>query len=224
LTHELVVEVAAVPGIGDHAAKRDFMGKGRLEAFSDGVLAIIITIMVLELRVPHGHDLASLKPLWPHLIGYLLSFIYVGIYWSNHHHLMHAARSVSGGVLWANLHLLFWLSLIPAATAWMGETHFAPVPTALYGIPLLMAALAWLVLQAAIIAVDGRSSLLAEALGKDRKGKVSFVLYVGAIGLAAVLPWISWTIYAAVALIWLIPDRRIERALRDRADTHGSGG
>jgi uncharacterized membrane protein len=194
------------------------MGKTRLEAFSDGVLAIIITIMVLELKVPHGDDLRSLTPLWPTFLSYVLSFIYIGIYWNNHHHLMHAARGVSGAVLWANLHLLFWLSLVPAATAWMGETHFAAVPTALYGVPLFMAGLAWLILQSAIIAADGGSSVLAEALGKDWKGKLSAVLYVIAIALAFALPWMSWAIYALVASIWLVPDRRIARALESRGD------
>ncbi len=196
------------------------MGKNRLEAFSDGVLAIIITIMVLELKVPHGEDLASLRPLWPVFLSYVLSFIYIGIYWNNHHHLMHAARSVSGAILWANLHLLFWLSLVPAATAWMGETYFASLPTALYGVPLLMAALAWLILQRAIIAADGRSSVLAAALGKDWKGKVSFALYVAAIALAFALPWASWAIYAVVASMWLVPDTRIARALQHHGEQH----
>jgi uncharacterized membrane protein len=194
------------------------MGKTRLEAFSDGVLAIIITIMVLELKVPHGDDLRSLTPLWPIFLSYVLSFIYIGIYWNNHHHLIHAARGVSGAVLWANLHLLFWLSLVPAATAWMGETHFAAVPTALYGVPLLMAGLAWLILQSAIIAADGRSSVLAEALGRDWKGKLSAALYVIAIALAFALPWASWAIYALVASVWLVPDRRIARALESQGE------
>jgi uncharacterized membrane protein len=200
------------------------MNKTRLEAFSDGVLAIIITIMVLELKVPHGSGLSSLKPLWPIFLSYVLSFIYIGIYWNNHHHLMHAARAVSGPVLWANLHLLFWLSLVPAATAWMGDTHFAPVPTAVYGVPLLMAALAWLILQSAIIASDGSSSILAEALGKDWKGKVSFGLYVLAIVLALALPRASWALYALVASIWFVPDRRIERALQHHREHHERSG
>jgi len=200
------------------------MSKTRLEAFSDGVLAIIITIMVLELKVPHGADLGSLKPLWPVFLSYVLSFIYIGIYWNNHHHLIYAARAVSGPILWANLHLLFWLSLVPAATAWMGETHFASVPTAVYGVPLLMAALAWLILQSAIIAADGSLSILAEALGKDWKGKVSFGLYLFAIALAFALPWASWAIYALVASIWLVPDRRIERVLPHHGEQHGRSG
>jgi uncharacterized membrane protein len=193
------------------------MDKGRLAAFSDGVLAIVITIMVLELKVPHGESLVSLVPVWPVFVSYVLSFIYIGIYWNNHHHLMHAAHHVSGAMLWANLHLLFWLSLVPAATAWMGATHFASAPTAVYGVPLLMAALAWLILQHAIVAADGRSSMLAEALGKDWKGKLSFALYIVAIVVALTWPWIAWSIYAAVALLWLIPDRRIERALQRHA-------
>ena len=193
--------------------------KNRVAAFSDGVLAIVITIMVLELKVPQGERLASLAPVWPVFVGYVLSFIYIGIYWNNHHHLMHAARGVSGAMLWANLHLLFWLSLVPAATAWMGSTRFAAVPTALYGVPLLMAAFAWLILQRTIIAADGRSSVLAEALGKDWKGKLSFVLYVAAIVVALSWPWIAWGIYVIVALLWIVPDRRIERALRNHART-----
>jgi uncharacterized membrane protein len=193
------------------------MDKGRVAAFSDGVLAIIITIMVLELKVPDGESLASLAPVWPVFVSYVLSFVYIGIYWNNHHHLMHAAQHVSGGILWANLHLLFWLSLVPAATAWMGETHFAAVPTALYGVPLLMSALAWLLLQHTIIAADGRSSVLARALGNDWKGKVSFAVYVAAIVVALRWPWVAWAAYAVVALLWIVPDRRIERALRHHA-------
>lgn len=189
------------------------MGKSRLEAFSDGVLAIVITIMVLELKVPHGENLADLRPILPVFLSYVLSFIYVGIYWNNHHHLLHTTKTVSGAVLWANLHLLFWLSLIPAATAWMGETHFAPAPTAVYGVPLLMAALAWQLLQRAILAKEGRASVLAEAIGHDFKGKLSFALYVAALPLAFVHSWVSCFIYALVACLWLIPDRRIERAL-----------
>jgi len=189
------------------------MEKNRLEAFSDGVLAIIITIMVLELKVPHGHDLAALKPLIPVFLSYVLSFIYVGIYWNNHHHLLHSTKRVSGSILWANLHLLFWLSLFPFATAWIGEIHVGPTPTATYGVVLLMAALAYYVLQRAIIAQQGRDSLLAQAIGCDWKGKLSPVIYLAAIPLAFVSPWIAIALYAFVALLWLIPDRRIERAL-----------
>jgi uncharacterized membrane protein len=189
------------------------MGKGRLEAFSDGVLAIIITIMVLELKVPHGDDFAALKPVIPVFLSYVLSFVYVGIYWNNHHHMLHATQSVSGPILWANLHLLFWLSLIPAATAWMGENHFAPAPTAMYGVPLLMAAIAYLVLQQAILARHGSNSLLAAAVGRDLKGKLSPLLYVIAIPAAFIRPWIAGSIYVTVALIWLVPDRRIEKVL-----------
>ena len=189
------------------------MQKNRLEAFSDGVLAIIITIMVLELKVPHGVELAALKPMLPVFLSYLLSFIYVGIYWNNHHHLFQAATRVSGGILWANLHLLFWLSLFPFTTAWMGENHLAPTPTAVYGFVLLMAAIAFYVLQRCIIAQQGRGSLLAAAIGSDWKGKLSPALYLAAIPLAFVSPWISSGLYVFVALIWFIPDRRIERAL-----------
>ncbi len=189
------------------------IGKGRLEAFSDGVLAIIITIMVLELKVPHGADLASLKPLLPVFVSYVLSFIYIGIYWNNHHHMMHLVPGVTGGVLWANSHLLFWLSLIPFVTGWMGENEFAPVPTALYGFILFMAGVAYLILQCAIVAANGRKSLLAIALGSDFKGKVSAVAYASAIPLAFVSQWISCAIYALVALLWIVPDRRVERVL-----------
>jgi uncharacterized membrane protein len=189
------------------------MEKNRLEAFSDGVLAIIITIMVLELKVPRGVDFTALEPVLPVFLNYVLSFIYVGIYWNNHHHLFHATKHVSGGILWANLHLLFWLSLFPFGTAWMGENHLAPAPTAAYGVVLLMAALAWYVLQHAIIVNQGRNSLLASAIGRDWKGKLSPVFYVAAIPLAFVSPWISTGLYTFVALLWLIPDRRIERAL-----------
>ena len=189
------------------------MGKGRLEAFSDGVLAIIITIMVLELRAPHGEDLATLAPLWPVFLSYVLSFVYVGIYWNNHHHLLHAARQVDGRVLWANLLLLFWLSLFPFCTGWMGENHFASLPTALYGIVLLMAAYSYLVLQRSIVAVDGPTSPLARAVGPDRKGLVSRLMYMVAVAVAFVRPWIAWALYVAVALLWFVPDRRIERVL-----------
>ena len=189
------------------------MNKGRLEAFSDGVIAIIITIMVLEMKVPHGTDLAALRPLLPVFLSYVLSYVNVGIYWNNHHHLLHAARHVSGGVLWANLLLLFWLSLFPFCTGWMGENHFASLPTALYGVVLLMAAYSYIALQRAIVAVDGASSPLATAVGADRKGLVSRLMYMAAIAAAFVRPWIAWSLYVAVALLWFVPDRRIERVL-----------
>jgi uncharacterized membrane protein len=192
------------------------MPKTRLEAFSDGVLAIIITIMVLELKVPHGGDLAALKPLLPVFLSYVLSFVYVGIYWNNHHHLLSAAKHVSGGILWANLHLLFWLSLFPFTTGWMGENHLASTPTAIYGVVLLLAAIAYYILQRAIIAHQGRDSLLASAIGSDWKGKLSPVLYFIAIPLSFVNPLIATSLYGFVALLWLIPDRRIERALAKR--------
>src|SRR6476659_7406928 len=187
------------------------MGKGRLEAFSDGVLAIIITIMVLELRVPHGTELSSLRPLWPVFLSYLLSFVYLGIYWNNHHHMLQVTQRVNGNVLWANLHLLFWLSLFPFATAWMGENHFAKVPTALYGFVMLMAAVAYWILLRALLAVQGPHSVLADAVGDDVKGKISPLLYVIAIPSAFVHEWIAGALYVIVALIWLIPDRRLER-------------
>lgn len=190
------------------------METNRLEAFSDGVLAIIITIMVLELKAPHSGEFAALKPLLPVFLSYVLSFTYVGIYWNNHHHLLHSTKQVSAGILWANLHLLFWLSLLPFATAWMGENHAAPAPTAAYGLVLLMAAIAYYFLQSAIIARQGRDSLLASALGRDWKGKLSPALCLTAIPLAFVSPWIANGVYAFVALLWLIPDRRIERALQ----------
>jgi uncharacterized membrane protein len=189
------------------------MQKNRTEAFSDGVIAIIITIMVLELKVPHSADLAVLKPLLPVFLSYILSFIYVGIYWNNHHHLFHGARYVTGGILWANLHLLFWLSLFPFATGWMGENHFAEVPTAVYGAILLMAAVAYLILQRAIIASQGQHSLLRVAVGRDVKGKISALCYLTAIPLAFADPRIASALYILVALMWLIPDRRIERQL-----------
>jgi len=192
------------------------MGKGRLEAFSDGVIAIIITIMVLELKVPHATEFAELKPLLPVFLSYVLSFIYVGIYWNNHHHMFHCTRYVTGGILWANLYLLFWLSLFPFTTGWMGENHLAPTPTAVYGFVLLMAAIAYFILQRTIIAHQGRGSLLAAAVGRDWKGKLSPVLYFLAIPLAFVSPWFSSGIYVFVALMWLIPDRRIERVLMQR--------
>ena len=190
----------------------------RLEAFSDGVLAIIITIMVLELKVPHAVELAALKPVLPVLLSYVLSFIYLGIYWNNHHHLFQATEEVSGGILWANLHLLFWLSLFPFTTAWMGENHLAAIPTAVYGFVLLMAAIAYYVLQRTIIAKQGRDSLLAQAIGKDWKGKLSPLLYVAAIPLAFVSSWIAAGLYVFVALLWLIPDPRIEREIEKREE------
>ncbi|WP_407275171.1 TMEM175 family protein [Halothiobacillus sp. DCM-1] len=189
------------------------MGKARLEAFSDGVLAIIITIMVLEMKVPHGDTLADLAPLIPVFLSYVLSFIYVGIYWNNHHHLLLAAKHITGGVLWANLNLLFWLSLFPFVTGWMGENHFAALPTAIYGAVLLMAALSYFILQQRIMASDGAQSVLKRALGNDWKGKVSPLLYLVAIGLAFLWPLGSQLIFLAVALLWLVPDRRIERHL-----------
>jgi uncharacterized membrane protein len=192
------------------------MEKNRLEAFSDGVIAIIITIMVLELKVPHTAELADLKPLLPVLLSYVLSFIYVGIYWNNHHHMFQSTKRVSGGILWANLHLLFWLSLFPFATGWMGENHLAPVPTAVYGFVLLMAALAWYVLQHAIIRQQGSGSLLAQAIGSRWKEKLSPALYLAAIPLAFVSAWISSGLYVLVAILWLVPDRRIERVLTGR--------
>lgn len=189
------------------------MGTNRLEAFSDGVLAIIITIMVLELKVPHGADLAALWPLLPVFLSYLLSFIYVGIYWNNHHHMLHAAKRVNGAILWANLHLLFWLSLVPFVTGWMGENHFAPAPTSLYGVVLLMAAIAYWILQRTIMTEHGRDSVLAAAVGNDLKGKLSPLLYLIAIPAAFVHQWIAGALYVLVALMWLVPDRRIERVI-----------
>ena len=189
------------------------MPKTRLEAFSDAVLAIIITIMVLELRVPHGEDLSVLQPLLPVFFTYVLSFVYLGIYWNNHHHMLHAVKRVTGGVLWANLHLLFWLSLFPFVTGWMGENHFARLPTALYGVVLLMAAIAYTILTVTIIHEEGPDSLLARAVGRDRKGKLSIVAYVVAITLSFVNHWFAAAIYILVALVWLVPDRRIERVL-----------
>jgi uncharacterized membrane protein len=189
------------------------MTKGRLEAFSDGVIAILITILVLELKAPHGVHLEALRELAPVFFVYVLSFVYLGIYWSNHHHLLHAATQVSGGILWANLHLMFWLSLIPFTTAWMGENHAAAVPTALYGVVLLMAALAYTLLQGAIIRAQGASSRLARAVGSDRKGKLSVLGYASAVPLALVSSWISLALYVLVAAMWLVPDRRIEEQL-----------
>jgi uncharacterized membrane protein len=191
------------------------MSKTRLEAFSDGVLAIIITIMVLELKIPHGTDLEALRPLLPVFLSYVLSFIYIGIYWNNHHHLLQATRRINGTILWANLHLLFWLSLIPFATGWMGENHFAPLPTAIYGVVLLCAAIAYVLLQSLIIKHDGSDHVLALAVGKDWKGKISLACYLAAIPLAFVNQWISDVIYIFVAAMWLIPDRRIESKISE---------
>ena len=191
------------------------MGKSRLEAFSDGVIAIIITIMVLELKVPHGDEPESLGPLVPVALAYVLSFVYVGIYWNNHHHMLHTCRRVTAGILWANLHLLFWLSLIPFATGWSGENHFSRWPTLLYGAVLLMAAVSYFILQYAIIASQGSQSLLRRAVGRDWKGWVSLGLYAAAIGVALLTPWLSQAIYVLVALVWLLPDQRIERVLGD---------
>jgi uncharacterized membrane protein len=189
------------------------MEKNRLEAFSDGVLAIIITIMVLELKVPHGSDFAVLKPLLPVFLSYVLSFLYVGIYWNNHHHLIKACRKITGGILWANLHLLFWLSLFPFVTGWMGVNHFTPLPAALYGAVLLLAAIAYYILQTLIIAEQGRDSKLAASLGRDLKGKLPPVLYAAGIAASFLQPWFAGCIYTLVALMWLIPDRRIERVV-----------
>jgi uncharacterized membrane protein len=187
------------------------MSKQRLEAFSDGVFAIIITIMVLEMKVPHGEDLASLAPLFPVFMSYGLSFVYVGIYWNNHHHMLHACTRVTGGILWANLHLLFWLSLFPFVTGWMGENHFAPVPSALYGGVLLAAAIAYFILQQTIIASQGAGSPLKAAVGSDWKGKLSPLFYVGGIAATFFWHWLALALYVAVALLWLVPDRRIEK-------------
>ena len=192
------------------------MPKGRLEAFSDGVLAIIITIMVLELRVPHGGDLTALRPLIPVLLSYVLSFVYLGIYWNNHHHMLQATKRVTGLILWANLHLLFWLSLFPFVTGWVGENHFSAVPTAVYGGVLLLAAIAYYLLQGAILRAEGPDSLLATAVGADFKGKLSPLCYAIAIPLAFVSSWIANGLYVAVALMWLVPDRRIERLVASR--------
>jgi len=189
------------------------MSKGRLEAFSDGVIAILITIMVLELKVPHGADVAALRPVIPVFLSYVLSFVFLGIYWNNHHHLLQAIKHVDGRVLWANLHLLFWLSLIPFATGWLGENHFAAWPAALYGAVLLLAAVAYFVLTRALIALHGRESVLAAALGRDFKGKLSLVIYLVAIPLAFVNSWLAGALYVLVAVIWLVPDRRIEKLL-----------
>ena len=199
------------------------MSKSRLEAFSDGVIAIIITIMVLELRVPHEPDLAALAGVLPAFLTYVLSFVYIGIYWNNHHHMFHLTDRVSGAILWANLHLLFWLSLIPITTGWMGENHFAAVPTAVYGVNLLLCAIAYITLQAAIIRHQGHGSRLAAAVSHDRKGKLSAAMYVAAILLAFVNEYIADAIYVTVALIWLVPDPRIERHIREHEEGGRSG-
>jgi TMEM175 potassium channel family protein len=191
------------------------MKKGRLEAFSDGVIAILITIMVLELKVPHGADMKALRPLLPVFLTYVLSYIYLGIYWNNHHHMLHATTRINGKVLWANLHLLFWLSLIQFVTGWMGENHFASLPTAVYGAVLLLAAVAYWILQNTIIAALGEQSKLAVAVGRDLKGKLSPLFYAAAIPLAFVREWVADAIYVLVALMWLVPDRRIESRLQD---------
>jgi uncharacterized membrane protein len=191
------------------------MGKDRLTAFSDGVIAIIITIMVLELKVPHGADWATLRGVAPNFVAYMLSFVYLAIYWNNHHHLLHTVTRVDGLILWANSHLLFWLSLVPAATGWMGENFLAPLPTAVYGISLLMPAIAYNLLQRTIVHQQGRHSVLASALGRDFKGKISVLLYAAAVMLAFVDAWLSIALYVLVAVMWLIPDRRIEKAMRD---------
>ena len=193
------------------------MRKGRLEAFSDGVIAILITIMVLELKIPHGTDWEALRPLLPVFLTYVLSFVYLAIYWNNHHHMLHATEQINGKILWANMHLLFWLSLIPFVTGWMGENHFAPLPTAVYGAVLLAAAIAYYLLQKMIIAQQGRKSKLRAAIGRDFKGKVSPLIYLAAIPLAFVNQWISDALYVTVALMWLVPDRRIESKLNDSA-------
>jgi uncharacterized membrane protein len=192
------------------------MGKNRLEAFSDGVIAVIITIMVLELKVPHGESFQALSPVLPTLLVYVLSFVYVGIYWNNHHHMLHAVNRVNGAILWANLHLLFWLSLVPFTTGWMGENHFASAPSALYGFVLLMAGTAYWILQQLIIQSQGPGSILKEAIGGDWKGKLSPPLYMVAILCAFWSPWVSQGIYTLAALMWLAPDRRIERKLSEK--------
>ena len=191
------------------------MNTDRLEAFSDGVIAILITIMVLELKIPHGADLEALRPLLPIFLTYILSFVFLGIYWNNHHHMLRVADKINGKILWANLHLLFWLSLVPFVTSWMGENHFAPLPTAFYGVVMLMAAIAYTILQNMIVAEQGAESVLAKAVGNDVKGKLSMALYVLAIPSAFIHQWIADAIYIFVALVWLIPDRRIESKLSE---------
>jgi uncharacterized membrane protein len=196
------------------------MSARRIEAFSDGVLAIVITIMVLEMKVPHGIEVAALRPLIPVFLSYVLSFVFLAIYWNNHHHLLHVTTGVSGTILWANMHLLFWLSLVPFVTGWMGENHFAPVPTALYGVVLLLAAIAYLVLQHAILVQEGPDSILAAALGNDWKGRFSPLIYGIAIPVTFLHPWIAGALYVFAAVVWLIPDRRIERSLARAAGKH----
>ncbi|MBC7914038.1 MAG: DUF1211 domain-containing protein [Pyrinomonadaceae bacterium] len=191
------------------------MTKGRLEAFSDGVLAIIITIMVLEMKVPHGDSLASLKPLLPVFISYILSFTYIGIYWNNHHHMMHASKQVNGRILWANIHLLFWLSLVPFVTGWMGENHFATWPVVLYGMVLLMAGVAYYFLAHCLASLHGKNSTIAVALGNDKKGILSVIIYAIGIGLSFIKPWLGFATYFLVAAMWFIPDRRIEKKLKN---------
>ena len=193
------------------------MGKNRMEAFSDGVIAVLITIMVLEMKVPHGETFAALQPVLPVFMSYVLSFVYIGIYWNNHHHMLHAVHKVSGPMLWANLHLLFWLSLVPFATGWMGENHFTALPTALYGAVLLMSGAAYKTLQELIIASQGPESLLKKAVGSDRKGIISVVIYAVAIPLAFWYAWLSLALYVLVAVVWFIPDKRIERVVRHEA-------
>jgi uncharacterized membrane protein len=200
------------------------MGKNRLEAFSDGVIAILITIMVLELKVPHTADFHALLPLWPVFMSYVLSFIYIGIYWNNHHHLLHAVEEVGGGVLWANLHLLFWLSLVPFVTAWMGENHFETGPTVAYGIVLFMSAAAYSLLVRRLIANHDKNSTLAEAVGEDRKGKISLAMYLAGIALAWLAAWLGFLMYVGVAVMWLIPDRRIEEKVIEEAQEEASTG
>jgi uncharacterized membrane protein len=194
------------------------MNKNRLEAFSDGVIAIIITIMVLEMKTPHGENIEALLPLVPVYLSYVLSFIYVGIYWNNHHHMLHLCKNVTGGILWANLHLLFWLSLVPFATGWLGESHFSQIPAALYGMVLFMAAVAYWILQNQIICSQGRESILKQAVGNDWKGKLSPIIYIAAIAVSFLNSKLSLALYVLVALVWLIPDKRIEKLLKDKED------
>lgn len=194
------------------------MGKGRLEAFSDGVLAIIITIMVLELKIPHGNTPEDLKPLLPVFISYVLSFVYIGIYWNNHHHLMHVVHKVSGSVLWSNIHLLFWLSMVPFATAWMGENHFSKWPVILYGFILMMAGVSYYILAHSLTSIHGKDSVLSTAIGKDKKGIASVVLYIIGIACSFIHPWIGFSFYVIVAIIWFIPDRRIEKKIEHKVD------
>ena len=200
------------------------MSKSRMEAFSDAVLAIIITIMVLEIQVPHGAELTALRPLIPVFLSYALSFLYLGIYWSNHHHMLYVAHGVNGAILWANLHLLFWLSLVPFVTGWMGESHLAPGPTAIYGVILLLAAIAYLLLQHAILRQEGPDSTLAVAVGRDWKGKTSPLIYAIAIAVALLQPWMAGALYVVGALIWLVPDRRIERKVSHAGQEVGTVG